>query len=93
MPRKMSDSDEVIVQEKLSFVSFNCNGFNNGLSYLPVLLNSFDVIFLQEHWLSVSELEKLNFDGSLLLPYLALMIQYFYEVDHLVAVPFYIAKI
>ena len=28
-----------------------------------MLLNSFDVIFLQEHWLSVSELDKLNFDG------------------------------
>ena len=59
----MSDSDHLIVQEKLSFVSFNCNGFSNGLSYLPMLLNSFDVIFLQEHWFSVSELGKLNFDG------------------------------
>ena len=46
----MSDSVPSRV-EKLSFVSFNCNGFNNGLS-LPVL-NSFDVVLVQEHWLSV----------------------------------------
>ena len=26
--------------EKLSLVSFNCKGFNNGLSFLPVLLDS-----------------------------------------------------
>ena len=46
--------------EKLSLVSFNCKGFNNGLSFLPVLLDSFDVVLLQEHWLSDSEL---CFDG------------------------------
>ncbi len=30
---------------------------------MPVLLDSYDVILLQEHWLSVSELGKLCFDG------------------------------
>ena len=49
--------------EKLSLVSFNCKGFNNGLSFLPVLLDSFDVVLLQERWLSDSELDRLCFDG------------------------------
>ena len=51
------------VQEKLSVVSFNCHGYHNRLSYIPVLLESFDTILLQEHWLSDSELGKLCFDG------------------------------
>ena len=59
----MSEPDLSLVQEKLSLVSFNCKGFNNGLSYLPILLDSFDVIFLQEHWLSDSELDMLCFNG------------------------------
>ncbi len=33
------------------------------VSYLPVLLDSCDVILLQEHWFSVSELDELHFDG------------------------------
>ncbi len=56
--RIMSSYDQLTVQGKLSFVSFNCHSFNNGLSYLPVLLDSCDVILLQEHWLSVSELYR-----------------------------------
>lgn len=58
----MTASGQFTVKEKLSFVSYNCHGFNNGLSYLPVLLDSFDVVLLQEHWLSDSELVKLSFD-------------------------------
>ena len=58
----MSDSALPMVQN-LSLVTFNCKGFNNGLSYLPVLLDSFDVILLQEHWLSDSEFDCLCFDG------------------------------
>ena len=58
----MSDSAPPLVQN-LSLVSYNCKGFNNGLSYLPVLIDSFDVILLQEHWLSDSELDRLCFDG------------------------------
>ena len=53
----------MFVQKKLSIVSFNCHGYNNGLSYLPVLLDSSDIVLLQEHWLSDSELDKLCFDG------------------------------
>ena len=44
-------------------MSFNCHGYNNGLSYVPVLLDSSDIVLLQEHWLSDSELGKLCFDG------------------------------
>ena len=32
-----------------NFSVFNCKGFNNGLSFLPALLDSFDVVLLQEH--------------------------------------------
>ena len=46
-----------------NFSVFNCKGFNNGLSFLPALLDSFDVVLLQEHWLSDFELDRLCFDG------------------------------
>ena len=59
---EMSDASSARVEE-LSFVSFNCKGFSNGLSFLPVLLDSFDVALVQEHWLSVPELHRLSFDG------------------------------
>ena len=42
--RTMTDFGLSSVKENLSIVSYNCHGFNNGLSYVPVLLNSFDAI-------------------------------------------------
>ena len=59
----MTDDYATLVQEKLSIASFNCHGYNYGLSYIPVLLDSSDIVLLQEHWLSDSELGKLCFDG------------------------------
>ncbi len=59
----MSSLVQFTPRDRLSLVSFNCKGFNNGLSYIPAFLDSFDIILLQEHWLSTSELNKLNFDG------------------------------
>ena len=53
----------ITVQEKLSVVSFNCHGYHDDLSYIPVHLESSDIVLLQEHWLSGSELGKLCFDG------------------------------
>ena len=29
----------------------NCHGYHNGLSYIPVLLESSNIVLLQEHWL------------------------------------------
>ena len=51
------------VQAKLLDVSFNCHGYHDVLSYIPVLLESADIVLLQEHWLSDSELGKLCFDA------------------------------
>ena len=31
--------------------SYNCRGFNSGLVYLKQYINSFDLCFIQEHWL------------------------------------------
>ena len=59
----MTDDCTMTVQEKLLVVSFNCQGYHNGLPYIPVLLESFEIVLLQEHWLSDSELGKLCFDG------------------------------
>ena len=59
----MADPSQNSEKEKLSIVSYNCHSSNNGLSLLPVPLDSFDLILLQEHWLSKSELEKVHFDG------------------------------
>ena len=34
----------------VNFTSFNLHGFNNSESYLRELLNSNDIVFIQEHW-------------------------------------------
>jgi len=39
--------------------SFNMHGFNNSESYLHNLCSSNDMIFVQEHWLVSSQLQKL----------------------------------
>ena len=59
----MTDDYATLVQEKLLIASFNSHGYNNGLSYISVLFDSSDIVLLQEHWLSDSELSKLCFDG------------------------------
>ena len=73
-------------------MSFNCHGYHNGLSYTPVLLESFTTILLQEYWLSDSELGKLCFDGLLLMLYQALITRYYYMGALLVVVPFFIVS-
>src|SRR2546425_355558 len=44
--------------------SYNMFGFNNGLPLLNNLCNRFDIILLQEHWLSTNDLFKLNYIDS-----------------------------
>ena len=85
----MTDDYATLVQEKLSIASFNCHGYNNGLSYILVLLDSSDIVLLQEHWLSDSELGKLCFDGFV---NLALIAPHCYMDVLLEVVPYYIAK-
>jgi len=51
--------DEFIVNSStgLKFVSYNCRGFNDAKRlYVSKLLEYSDVLFLQEHWLSESQL-------------------------------------
>src|SRR5437867_353117 len=45
---------------KISFVSYNCHGFNQGSHYLSDLLCNNDVICIQEHWLGSVDSNKLN---------------------------------
>ena len=40
--------------------TFNCRGWNNGLLSLQCLINSFDLCFIQEHWLHRDHLHKIN---------------------------------
>ena len=44
----------------LRCMSFNCRGWNSGLITLKSLIDSFDVCFVQEHWLISNHLYKLN---------------------------------
>src|SRR4051812_44698673 len=44
----------------IKICSYNMFGFNNGLNMLNILCESFDIILLQEHWLSTADLHKLN---------------------------------
>lgn len=40
----------------LRFVSHNLHGFNNSKSFLDVLCNNSDIVFVQEHWLLPSNI-------------------------------------
>jgi len=44
----------------LSLVSYNLYGFNQGLAMLRELTNHFDVICVQEHWLSTPQFDRLD---------------------------------
>lgn len=45
----------------LRMISYNCRGYNvTKLPYIASLLTSCDILFLQEHWLSESQLHNLN---------------------------------
>ena len=46
---------------KLRLISYNCRGYNTSkLPYISSLLTSCEILFLQEHWLSESQLRTLN---------------------------------
>ena len=56
----ISSNDEKVAH-MLSIATFNCRGFNfTKSSYIDRLLSSCDVLFLQEHWLSDSQLFQLG---------------------------------
>src|SRR5437867_10502210 len=44
----------------LNICSYNMFGFANGLPFLNFLCQNYDIILLQEHWLTSNELNKLN---------------------------------
>jgi len=48
----------------VSVASFNMHGFNNSWLYLQELTQNFQIIFVQEHWLSCSQLSYLNHVSS-----------------------------
>jgi len=49
----------------LRLVTYNLHGFNQGSILLNDLCNNFDLIAVQEHWLSTPELHKLiNFNNN-----------------------------
>ena len=45
---------------KLRLCTYNMHGYNNGLSMVKQLCQNFDIILLQEHWLSKATLYKLD---------------------------------
>jgi len=47
--------------DTLHFMSFNCRGYNESIrAYILYLLTSCDILFIQEHWLSDSQLSIFN---------------------------------
>ena len=44
----------------LNIVLYKLHGFNQGVHLLVDLCNQCDVIFVQEHWLSSDQLNKLD---------------------------------
>jgi exonuclease III len=47
----------------LNIVSFNMHGFNQGIIQLKTLcnINQYEVIFLQEHWLTSDTIAQFNY--------------------------------
>ena len=45
---------------RLTVVSYNLHGFNQGEAYSKSLCESYDIIFVQEHWLAPFDLDKLR---------------------------------
>ena len=48
------------ISRSLSIVSLNMHGFNSSWLHLKELCNSYDIIFVQEHWLMESQLHYLD---------------------------------
>ena len=44
--------------------SFNCRGWNSGSLFLSNVVDSFDLLLIQEHWLQHSHLYKINHISS-----------------------------
>jgi len=57
---QFSSSGDSIGISGLNIATFNLHGFKRNWSYLHDLTVSNDIIFVQEHWLLVSELELLH---------------------------------
>src|SRR6266516_2778805 len=51
---------ELSAYYNLKIASFNMYSFNNGLPMLLNMCHDFNIILLQEHWLSNTDLSKLN---------------------------------
>ena len=49
----------------LKVVTYNCHGFNQGLTYLKDLLCYNDIICIQEHWLCSKDLPNLAESSSI----------------------------
>ena len=44
---------------RLSVITYNLHGFNQGHVYLASLCMEYDIIFIQEHWLASFDLNRL----------------------------------
>ena len=44
----------------LRLMSYNCRGWNSGVITLNSLIDSYDVCFVQEHWLISNRLHKIH---------------------------------
>ena len=45
---------------RITVVSYNLHGLNQGYDYLESLCNEYDIVFTQEHWLAPFDLDRLN---------------------------------
>ena len=78
------------IMAPLRCCTFNCRGWNSGVSTLKDHINSPDLCFIQEHWLLKDHLHVINdifqsvLVGWIILPFL--------EATYMVAVPFSIGK-
>ena len=44
----------------VTICSYNCKGVKRAMPYVNELCNAYDIVFLQEHWLSDMEIDVLN---------------------------------
>jgi len=44
----------------LTMATFNLHGPNQGISYLTLVCNEYDIAFVQEHWLATFDLNRMD---------------------------------
>ena len=54
------DNGNIINNVTIKLCSYNCKGVERAMPHVNEVCNAYDIVFLQEHWLSDMEIDVLN---------------------------------